>query len=162
MQLLECPSVAVIGGENAVYVSQFPKMIPNEVFLSHSSRDEEFVSKLAEVLCHHGIPVWYSKTNILGAQQWHDEIGNALKRCDWFLVVLSPNSVDSMWVKRELIFALQQNRFENKIVPIIYQHCDYEQLSWVLSSFQMINFQDAFDDGCRDILRLWGIGYQIL
>lgn len=137
-------------------------MILSEAFLSHSSQDQEFVSKLVEVLRHHGIPVWYSKTNILGAQQWHDEIGNALKRCDWFLVVLSPNSVDSMWVKRELIFALQQNRFENKIVPIIYQPCNYEQLSWVLSSFQMINFQEAFEDGCRDILRLWGVGYQIL
>ncbi|MEH2083874.1 MAG: toll/interleukin-1 receptor domain-containing protein [Nostoc sp.] len=137
-------------------------MIPNEAFLSHSSQDQEFVSKLAEVLRQHSIPVWYSKTNILGAQQWHDEIGNALKRCDWFLVVLSPNSVNSMWVKRELIFALQQNRFENKIVPIIYQPCNYEQLSWVLSSFQMINFQGDFEDGCRNILRLWGIGYQIL
>ncbi|AVH73701.1 toll/interleukin-1 receptor domain-containing protein [Nostoc sp. 'Lobaria pulmonaria (5183) cyanobiont'] len=136
-------------------------MIPSEAFLSHSSQDQEFVSKLAEVLRHHGIPVWYSKTNILGAQQWHDEIGNALKRCDWFLVVLSPNSVDSMWVKRELIFTLQQNRFENKIVPIIYQPCNYEQLSWVLSSFQMINFQEAFEDGCRDILRIWGVGYQL-
>ncbi|MEH2420445.1 MAG: toll/interleukin-1 receptor domain-containing protein [Nostoc sp.] len=137
-------------------------MIPSEAFLSHSSQDQEFVSKLVEVLRHHGIPVWYSKTNILGAQQWHDEIGNALKRCDWFLVVLSSNSVNSMWVKRELIFALQQNRFENKIVPIIYQPCNYEQLSWVLSSFQMINFQETFEDGCRDILRLWGVGYQIL
>ncbi|MEH2249324.1 toll/interleukin-1 receptor domain-containing protein [Nostoc sp.] len=137
-------------------------MIASEAFLSHSSQDQEFVSKLVEVLRDHGIPVWYSKTNILGAQQWHDEIGNALKRCDWFLVVLSPNSVDSMWVKRELIFALQQNRFENKIVPIIYQPCNYEQLSWVLPSFQMINFQEAFEDGCRDILRLWGVGYQIL
>ncbi|MEH1969665.1 toll/interleukin-1 receptor domain-containing protein [Nostoc sp.] len=137
-------------------------MIPSEAFLSHSSRDQEFVSKLVEVLRHHGIPVWYSKTNILTAQQWHDEIGKALKRCDWFLVVLSPNSVDSMWVKRELIFALQQNRLENKIVPIIYQPCDYEQLSWVLPTFQIINFQDAFDDGCREILRRWGVGYQIL
>ncbi|MEH1866107.1 MAG: toll/interleukin-1 receptor domain-containing protein [Nostoc sp.] len=137
-------------------------MIPSEAFLSHSSQDQEFVSKLADVLRHHHIPVWYSKTNILGAQQWHDEIGNALKRCDWFLVVLSPKSVDSMWVKRELIFALQQNRFDNKIVPIIYQPCNYEQLSWVLSSFQMINFQGSFEDGCRDVLRLWGMGYQIL
>ncbi|MGV0107529.1 toll/interleukin-1 receptor domain-containing protein [Nostoc sp. DSM 114167] len=136
-------------------------MIPSEAFLSHSSQDQEFVSKLAEVLRHHGIPVWYSKTNILGAQQWHDEIGNALKRCDWFLVVLSPSSVGSMWVKRELIFALQQNRFENKIIPIVYQDCDYEQLSWVLSSFQMINFQEAFEDGCRNILRIWGVGYQL-
>lgn len=135
-------------------------MQPNEVFLSHASRDQEFVSKLADELRRHGVPIWYSKINILGAQQWHDEIGRALKRCDWFLIVLSPNSIESMWVKRELVFALQQNRFEDKIVPIIHQACDYEKLSWVLPSFQMIDFQNNFNDGCRTLLRLWGIGYQ--
>ncbi|NJL47261.1 MAG: toll/interleukin-1 receptor domain-containing protein [Leptolyngbyaceae cyanobacterium SM2_5_2] len=96
-------------------------MMPSEVFLSHSSQDQAFVSKLADQLRRHGIPVWYSKTSILGAQQWHDEIGSALIRCDWFLVALSPGAVESMWVKRELIFALQQKRFENKIIPILYE-----------------------------------------
>lgn len=96
----------------------------------------------------------------MGAQQWHDEIGAALRRCDWFLLVLSRNSVDSMWVKRELIFALQQNRFENKIVPLLYQDCDFESLSWVLPSFQIIDFQGTFEDSCRELLRIWGLGYQ--
>ena|SRR2546427_2421434 len=54
--------------------------------------------------------------NILGAQQWHDEIGAALRRCDWFVLVLSPNAIESIWVKRELLFSLQQNRFEDKII----------------------------------------------
>jgi hypothetical protein len=82
-------------------------MIPQEAFLSHSSKNREFVSHLANELRRHGVPVWYSETNILGAQQWHDEIGKALRRCDWFIIVLSPDAVDSMWVKRELIFTLQ-------------------------------------------------------
>jgi hypothetical protein len=134
--------------------------IPQEVFLSHSSIDHDFVTNLAEVLRRHGVPVWYSRTNILGAQQWHDEIGAALKRCDWFLLVLSPNSAASMWVKRELIFALQQNRFENRVVPLLYQLCDFERLSWVLPSFQIVDFQETFAEGCRGLLRLWGVGYQ--
>ncbi|MEM8722924.1 MAG: toll/interleukin-1 receptor domain-containing protein [Cyanobacteria bacterium P01_G01_bin.39] len=135
-------------------------MLPTEVFLSHSSQDHTFVSKLSDELGHHGIPVWYSRKNILGAQQWHDEIGSALKRCDWFLVALSSSSVDSMWVKRELIFALQQQRFENKIVPVLYESCDFERLSWVLPSFQMVDFQNTFEDGCRDLLKLWGMAYR--
>ena len=135
--------------------------IPDEVFLSHSSQDQEFATNLVDVLRRHGVPVWYSRTNIIGAQQWHDEIGAALRRCDWFLVVLSPHSVESIWVKRELLFALQQNRFADKIVPLLYQHCDFERLSWVLSSFQFVDFQQAFDDGCRDLLRIWGLGYHL-
>jgi hypothetical protein len=135
-------------------------MIPSEVFLSHSSVDQGIVAAIAEVLHRHGVPAWYSKTNILGAQQWHDEIGAALNRCDWFVLVLSPNSVDSMWVKRELLFALQQNRFENRIVPLLYQDCDFSQLSWVLPSFQLVDFEQGFEEGCRDLLRIWGLGYK--
>jgi hypothetical protein len=135
-------------------------MIPHEAFLSHASLDHDFVTGLADALRRHGVPVWYSRTNIMGAQQWHDEIGAALRRCDWFLLVLSPNAVASMWVKRELIFALQQNRFENRIVPLLWQTCDFDRLSWVLPSFQIIDYQGTFEDGCRDLLRLWGLGYQ--
>lgn len=134
--------------------------LPNEVFLSHSSLDREFAANLAVVLRDHGVPVWYSPTNILGAQQWHDEIGAALRRSDWFLLILSPNSVESMWVERELQFALQQTRLADKIVPLLHRPCDHERLSWVLSIFQFVDFQQAFDEGCRDLLRIWGLGYR--
>ena len=134
-------------------------MLPNEVFLSHASQDSVFVAPLAETLRRQSVPVWYSQTNILGAQQWHDEIGSALSRCDWFALVLSPNSVASMWVKRELLFVLQQKRYENKIVPILYQPCDVSQLSWTLPAFQIVNFTSDLDEGYRALMRIWGLGY---
>jgi hypothetical protein len=133
---------------------------PREVFLSHSSLDRQFATDLAGVIRRHGIPIWYSQTNILGAQQWQDEIGAALQRCDWFALVLSPQSVGSMWVKRELSYALQQNRFENRIVPIVHQPSRIEDLSWALSIFQMVDFTGVLDDGYRNLLRIWGVGYQ--
>lgn len=135
-------------------------VFPNEVFLSHSHLDRQFASDLAEVIRRHGIAVWYSQTNILGAQQWQDEIGAALRRCDWFVVILSPQSAESMWVKRELSYALQQNRFENKIVPITYQLSDYERLSWTLSLFQMVDFTRTLEEGYADLFRIWGLGYR--
>lgn len=135
-------------------------MLPQEIFLSHSSLDRHFANSVAETLRSHGIPVWYSRSNILGAQQWQDEIGEALRRCDWFIVVLSPNSVQSMWVKRELMFALNENKFADKIIPLLYQACPYNTLSWTLSLFQMINFSDNLESGFRELLRTWGIGYK--
>jgi hypothetical protein len=110
-------------------------MNPTALFLSHSSRDRASADSVAEVLKRHGVPVWYSRINIRGAQQWHDEIGAALRRCDWFAVFLSPHSVKSMWVKRELLFALQQSRFEGRIIPILLTPCDVDQLSWTLIAF---------------------------
>ena len=92
---------------------------PDEVFLSHSSRNHAFATKLAGTMRDHGVPVWYSKSNIVGAQQWHDEIGRALERCDWFVVILSPSSVKSRWVKHELVYALNDSRYESHIVPVV-------------------------------------------
>ena len=56
--------------------------MPAEVFVSHSRKDRAFVERLVGVLRRQEIPVWYSDAEIQGAQQWHDEIGKALKRCD--------------------------------------------------------------------------------
>lgn len=133
--------------------------VAQEVFLSHSSQNRAFANKITEVIRHHGVPVWHSPTNIVGAQQWHDEIGRALKRCDWFVVLLSPQSVTSPWVKRELVYALNDARYEDRIVPVLYKRCDPSLLSWVLEGFQTIDFTSDFDAGCRDLLRVWGIGY---
>ncbi len=133
-------------------------MLPKEVFLSHSNLDGEFVERLADVLGRHGVPVWYSQARLLGAQQWHDEIGAALRRCDWFALALSPNAVESVWVKRELLFCLERKRFESRIIPMMYQECDYARLSWTLPFFQSIDFRQDFEQGCRDLLRVWGIG----
>ena len=133
--------------------------MPNEVFLSHSSADRAFRTRLANVLQRHGVPFWYSDTSIRGAQQWHDEIGTALRRCDWLALVLSPDAVASKWVKRELLFSLQQDRFDGRIVPMLHRACHHDELSWTLASLQMVDFQNDFHQGCRDLLRIWGIGY---
>jgi hypothetical protein len=133
-------------------------MLPAEVFLSHSDQDREMASRIAEMLRAHGVPVWFSQANIVGAQQWHDEIGAALGRCDWFVVLLSPNAVASKWVKRELLFALENDRYNDRIVPVRYRDCDLRQLSWTLTGFQMVDLSGEFTAGCRDLLRIWGIG----
>jgi hypothetical protein len=133
--------------------------LPKEVFLSHSSRDRQFATEVAEVIRRHGIPVWYSRTNIVGAQQWHDEIGAALRRCNWLVLILSPNALKSTWVEHELLFALNNHRYRKKIVPLLYKNCKYEKLSWTLSSFQVVDFRQSAHDGYRELLRVWGLGY---
>jgi hypothetical protein len=112
------------------------------------------------VLVRHGVPVFYSRKSIRGAQQWHDEIGSALRRCDWFVVVLSPHSVLSRWVKRELLFALQADRYEARIVPLRLRRCRHDRLSWTLQGLQMIAFNRSFRAGCAELLGLWGMRYQ--
>jgi predicted P-loop ATPase/GTPase len=112
---------------------------PKEIFLSHASNDRAKADAVAKVLRAHGLKVWYSKTHIAGAELWHDEIGKALKRCNWFVLLLSRKSVSSTWVKRELHNVLNQPRYEKHIIPVLLEKCDFEKLSWTLSDIQMIS-----------------------
>lgn len=131
------------------------KRLPKELFLSHATQDRQFAGKLAKFLRQHGIRVWYSRHALVGADRWHDEIGHALRRCDWFLVVLSPNAVKSMWVKREVLYALKKRRFSDRIIPVLYKNCLMERLSWALDDAQMVDFQRGFRQGCVRLMTIW-------
>ena len=130
--------------------------MPTEVFLSHAHQDRAIAQRLAIALTRHGVPVFFSPQNIRGAQQWQNEILGALQRCDWFMVLLSPDAINLMWVKREVAFALQDPRYEDWIIPLQYRDCDLKSLQW-LTLFQMVNIAKDFTDGCRNLLRIWGI-----
>jgi hypothetical protein len=137
-----------------------PLRRPRQLFLSHSHKDRLFTAKLANALRDHGIRVWYSEHNIRGAQQWHDEIGAALRRCDWLAVVLTPNAVASTWVQHELLYAVRTRRYHRHVVPILVKPCKPEKLSWTLPNLQMVRFGRGFHAGCTDLLNIWGINYE--
>jgi len=135
-------------------------MLPREVFLSHASQNQETASRIREVLTAHGVPVWFSPHHLVGGQEWQIEIGEALKRCDWFLVLLTPEARDSMWVERELNFALREQKYRGKIIPLLLVPGDYDPLSWTLADFQHIDFTGDFWQGCRDLLKVWGVKWK--
>ena len=64
-----------------------------------------------------------------------------------------------MWVKNELLFALNQRRYRDRIAPVLYKNCKYEKLSWTLSSFQIVDFTESVEAGYRELLRVWEVDY---
>jgi hypothetical protein len=133
-------------------------MIPKEVFLSHSSTNRRIATAVADTLRNHGVPVWYSRTNIMTAQLWQDEIGKALRRCDWFLVLVSSAAITSIWVKRELSYALNHSQYDDHIMPVMVENCDYEELSWTLGIFQMADLNVDPEGAYKQMLQTWGLG----
>ena len=127
-----------------------------EIFLSHASQDQAEARRLRNILVRNGMRVWFSPHHIRGARQWHDEIGAALARCDWFMLLLTPHAVKSMWVKRELSYALIEKRYENRIVPLLFKKCDFKSLSWTLLQFQIVDFTKGHDKAREELLRVWG------
>ncbi len=73
------------------------------VFLSHSKKDKIFIEKLANDLRSCGIDVWYDEWEIPPGESIRKKIfEDGLTSCDVFFVYLTPNSIPSHWVQKEL------------------------------------------------------------
>ena len=92
----------------------------SQVFISYSRKDLAFVECLAGDLTTAGLEVWYDLSGLDGGTRWGREIQNAIEASQVFVVVLSPNSVESEWVEKEFMYA---NSLKKRIIPLLYQPC---------------------------------------
>jgi hypothetical protein len=90
----------------------------NDIFISYSRRDQEFVTRLASDLDQQVAGAWFDQSDIQVGQQWHDEIMDGIRECKAFILVLSPDAAESRYVREELNKALELGK---PIIPILYR-----------------------------------------
>jgi len=76
------------------------------VFISHASADDDFVKRLRKALEARGIPVWADSRELVGGNLLDPAIARAIDDSRHFLVVLSPLTQNSTWVRKEIQHAL--------------------------------------------------------
>jgi hypothetical protein len=108
-----------------------------KVFISYSRKDIGFVRKLAGDLEKADYEVWWDLTDLRGGDDWLRVIPAAIESSDHFVVVLSPNSAISDWVKKEYTQALSSRK---KIIPIMLER------SSVPFALNTINYVDFTSD----------------
>lgn len=111
------------------------------IFLSHSSRDDDWVNCFAGKLQALGYNLWIDEQGILGADQFVRVIQTELERRDVLLVVLSPDAWSSPWVQREIQLALATNK---TIVPVMHKPTAVEGF------FRIFQQVDVVGKGCED------------
>lgn len=97
-----------------------------KVFISHNSNDKPFVRKLANHLSQHGIDSWIDEAEIHHGESLIHKIADAIQKLDIILAIISKNSVDSAWVKKELSLAMTKEIHIGHIVliPVVIDKCD--------------------------------------
>lgn len=89
-----------------------------EIFISYSRRDQEFVTRLASDLDANVAGVWFDQSMIQVGEKWHDEIMEGIRDCKAFILVLSPDAMESSYVSEEVNRALELGK---TIFPILYR-----------------------------------------
>ena len=98
-------------------------MSNSHVFISHSSKDDAFVKDLRRKLESLGINVWVDSRELRGGSKLEPEVELAIEGARSFLAVLSPNAINSPWVRKEIQKALEVERGLKgegyRIVPLL-------------------------------------------
>jgi internalin A len=100
---------------------RLPKNRAVKVFISYAHKDKSFAKKLAGELESAGMKVWWDFEGLKGGQDWQKEIERGIKGCDFFLVALTPDAVNSEWVGNEITYA---NQAQKTIIPLHLKKCE--------------------------------------
>ena len=107
-----------------------------QVFISAAKSDNAWARDLSERLEKAGIDTWVPVAEILPGANWSREIGRALDRADAMVVLVSPDAMKSDWVRREIQFALGEERFENRLIPVQVRRTPSDDIPWILRELQ--------------------------
>jgi HEAT repeat protein len=122
-----------------------------KLFLSYSTIDKAFVERLASDLQRVSVGVWYDKWEIRVGDSLLDKIASAIEENDYLALILSPTSVESEWVKREVNAALMRELSQRKavVLPVMIQDCEIPTL---LREKKYADFRASYEEGFEQLL----------
>jgi hypothetical protein len=85
-------------------------------FISYSSKDEEFAIRLYADLDNKGVSCWFAPHDVQGGRKLHEQIDQAIRFHERLLLILSPYSMNSEWVKTEIAKARRREVQEERQV----------------------------------------------
>src|SRR5688572_5086315 len=110
----------------------------NHVFVSYSRKDSETVAKIVARLEGEGLNVWLDREDIRGGELWRETIVKAIDNAYAFALMLSPNSVVSENVRKEVDLAEGANRH---FLPVLLAAVEVPaKLRYQLAGIQWIEY----------------------
>ncbi|MGA9883984.1 MAG: toll/interleukin-1 receptor domain-containing protein [Candidatus Acidiferrales bacterium] len=109
-----------------------------QIFLSYAQADEAFAKALSSQLERRGFSVWSPAEEMLPGDNVWLRTGEALKRSKAMVVLLSPDSMRSEHVRREIEYALGDPNYEGRLFPVRIR--ETPDVPWILRRFKTFDF----------------------
>ncbi|RMU09290.1 hypothetical protein ALP36_200121 [Pseudomonas syringae pv. coriandricola] len=125
-----------------------------KIFLSHTSKDKPNVRAVANYLESAGYTVWLDEWEMTPGDSLVRKISEGVESSDKLVVFLSPESIQSSWVEKELNGGLIMEIAEEKglgskfVIPVLLESCKvpFFLREKIYADFTNKNFQDACDE----------------
>ncbi|MEZ5941952.1 MAG: TIR domain-containing protein [Planctomycetaceae bacterium] len=129
---------------------------PQQVFISYASADRAAANRVAESLSSAGLRVWFSEWELQPGDSIAKRIDEGLAASDVLLVLLSPNAVDSNWVRAEWHAALN-SQLRNRavtLIPVLIADCN---LPPALANLKYLDLRTDFDAQIKNLTNQLGV-----
>jgi len=128
-----------------VFVDILPRM---KVFLSRSgdyTDNRDLIQKITEELTKSGLDVWDDNDQIYPGDNWAQKTSQALEESQAMVVLLTPESLDSKWIRWDIQFAMFNVSYRDRLIPVMVgdpNRFDPEKLPWIFRNLKVINLSD--------------------
>ena len=121
------------------------------IFISYSHADSSFADRLAQDLRESDVPAIYDKWLLRVGDSIIEKISSTVSAADKIVAILSPTSVKSQWVKKELAIAMTReiNKRRVTVLPALLKDCNVPP---ILSDKFYADFRHSYYKGLRQIL----------
>jgi hypothetical protein len=105
------------------------------VYISHCSKDSEVAAAIAAELLREGHEV-FPEDDFAAGSNWAMEIARNLARASAMVVLVSPASMKSAYVRKDIEFALGAEQFKDRLIPVILRRSN--DVPWILNEIASI------------------------
>jgi hypothetical protein len=98
------------------------------LFISYSTHDQAFAERLHADLQAQGVRCWFAPHDMRGGKKVNEQIDEAIRVHDKLLLILSPASMESVWVNTEISKARIREIRENRRILFPIRLCTFEAL----------------------------------
>jgi hypothetical protein len=106
-----------------------------KVFISHGTTDNHLAKQVADSLREAGFDAWLDVEQVFLGDNWPAQVGQALEKSEAMVVLLTPDSVRSEQISRDVAYDLGSLNYEYRLVPVLVGEPDVlpeEEIPWVL------------------------------
>jgi len=97
-------------------------------FISYSTRDQDFADRLYADLQERGVRCWFAPHSVSSGKKLHEQIDIAIRRYDRLLLIISPASMSSEWVRTEIAKARRREMQEKRQILFPIRMVDFDSL----------------------------------
>ena len=129
-----------------------------KVFVSYAHTDEAIARRVADILHQAGLEVWEATREIMPGDNWAAKVDQALQESQAMVVLLTPHTMRSNWVRSEIEYALGEIRFRDRLIPVVVGDPDElknEDVPWILWNLKTIRLTEHAneEEGIKEIAR---------